>query len=107
MSQELNSIIDQLAEIDSASARIMQKAQVEKSKYAEQIQLKKQEFDDDLQKKIDLEVEAFKKEEDLRDQQEIDKCRQECEEEVARLDQRFLDHGDEWADEIFQRILKG
>ena len=34
MSQDINTIIKQLAEIDAASAKIMQKAQIEKSKYA-------------------------------------------------------------------------
>ena len=37
MNQDINSIIDQLAEIDSASAKIMQEAGKEKSKYAEYI----------------------------------------------------------------------
>ena len=49
MSQELNSIIDELAKIDSASARIMRKTQDKKAKYAEYITQQKKEFDKKLE----------------------------------------------------------
>ena len=51
MSQDINSIIKQLAEIDSASAKILQKTQDEKAQYAEMIKQQKRAFDEDLQKK--------------------------------------------------------
>mgnify|MGYP000231822080 FL=1 len=41
MSQDINSIIKQLAEIDSASAKILQKTQDEKAQYAEMIKQQK------------------------------------------------------------------
>lgn len=50
MSQDINSIIKQLAEIDSASAKILQKTQDEKAQYAEMIKQQKRAFDEDLQK---------------------------------------------------------
>ena len=47
MSQDINSIIKQLAEIDSASAKILQKTQDEKAQYAEMIKQQKRAFDCD------------------------------------------------------------
>ena len=51
MSQDINSIIKQLAEIDSASAKILQKTQDEKAQYAEMIKQQKRAFDEDLSEK--------------------------------------------------------
>ena len=45
MSQDINSIIKQLAEIDSASAKILQKTQDEKAQYAEMIKQQKRAFE--------------------------------------------------------------
>ena len=56
MSQDINSIIDQLAEIDSASAKIMRKTQDEKAKYAEYISRQKQDFDLNLAEQVDAEI---------------------------------------------------
>ena len=61
MSQELNSIIDQLANIDSASAKIMQKTQDEKAKYADYISKEKQAFDQNLEDQVNAQVNEYEK----------------------------------------------
>lgn len=106
MSQDINSIIDQLAEIDSASARIMQEAQKEKSKYAEYIHQQKQLFDDSLQQKIDKEIAEFQASVDAQSKEQISQCRQDCDKDIAKLEQLFADKGNKWADEIFNNIIK-
>jgi hypothetical protein len=107
MSQDINSIIEQLAEIDSASAKIMQKAGKEKSKYAEYIHQQKQQFDDSLQAQADKEIEEFQASMDAQNKEEISRCRMECDNDISTLEQKFRDNGEQWADEIFQNIIKG
>lgn len=106
MSQDINSIIDQLAEIDSASAKIMQKAQKEKSRYAEYIHQQKQQFDALLQEKVDKEIKEFQDSMDVQRKKQIDQCRIDCDNDIAKLEQLFDKNGTKWADEIFNNIIK-
>lgn len=106
MSQDINSIIEQLAEIDSASAKIMQKAQKEKSQYAEYIHQQKQQFDEELQNKMDKEIEEFQDSMAAQGKEQIAGFRVECDKDIARLEQMFNDNCSNWADEIFNNIIK-
>lgn len=106
MSQDINSIIEQLAEIDSASAKIMQKTQDEKAKYAEYIHKQKQKFDSALQKEVDSAVEEYKKSVELENKQQIANFKENCEKEIERLQRKFKNNGSKWADEIFNNIIK-
>ena len=106
MSQDINSIIEQLAEIDSASAKIMQKTQDEKAKYAEYIHKQKQKFDSALQKEVDSAVEEYKKSVELENKQLIANFKENCEKEIERLQRKFKNNGSKWADEIFNNIIK-
>lgn len=107
MNQDINTIIDQLAEIDSASASIMQKTQKEKSKYAEYIHQQKQQFDEALQKKVDAEVEEFQNSMDLQNKEQIEQYRIECNKSISKLDELFQNNSSLWADNIFNNIIKG
>lgn len=106
MSQDLNTIIEQLAEIDSASAKIMQKAQLEKSKYAEYINEQKKAFDSSLQAEIDKEVEELKNSIAVQIDEQINLCQENCNHDMEKLDQCFAQNGETWADEIFNNIIK-
>lgn len=107
MNQDINSIIDQLAEIDSASAKIMQEAAREKSKYAEYIQQQKQQFDNALQEQVDREVAAFQESVAAENEKQLSQFRIDCDRDIANLEQMFTDNQDKWADEIFNNIIKG
>lgn len=106
MNQDINSIINQLAEIDSASAKIMQQTQNEKTKYAEYINQQKQQYDEKLQKEIDISVLECQKQMDEKSQLEIEKCKSDCNKEIKQLENIFKDKGSEWADHIFNNIIK-
>lgn len=106
MSQDLNSIIDQLAEIDSASARIMRQTQDEKTKYAEYINQQKQDFDLMLEKQVDNEVEDFAKALEKERKDELEKCKADCDKSIAELDLLYKEKSSSLVEEIFQNIIK-
>lgn len=106
MGQDINKIIDELAEIDSASARIMQQSQNEKAKYAEYINHQKQKYDDELQTKVDAAVLECEKQANKESQAEIDKCKSDCENDINKLSEMFARNGSDWANNIFNNIIK-
>lgn len=106
MSQDINTIIEQLAEIDSASAKIMQKAQFEKSKYAEHINEQKKIFDDSLQADINKEVKELEKSMAAQSEELIKQCQIDCDADIEKLDKTFKENGEQWADDIFKNIIR-
>lgn len=106
MSQDLNSIIDQLAEIDSASAKIMRKTQDEKTRYAEYINQQKQDFDLTLEKQVDSEIAQFEKTLEKESEEEIAKCKAACEKDMAKLDSLYKEKSNSLVEEIFNNIIK-
>lgn len=106
MNQDINSIIEQLAEIDSASAKIMQQSQNEKTKYTEYINQQKQQFDEKLQKEIDIAVDEFQKQTEQKSEAEIKLCKEKCNNDIKKLDDLFSAKGSDWAENIFNNIIK-
>lgn len=106
MSQDINSIIEQLSEIDSASAKIMKQAQDEKSKYAEYIQQQKQEFDAKLKLEVDTAVAEYEKTLEEQNKEELIKFKEECDNTVTKLDKMLNEKGASLAENIFNNIIK-
>lgn len=106
MSQDLNSIIEQLAEIDSASAKIMRKTQDEKTRYAEYINQQKQDFDMMLEKQIDADIAEFEKKLKSESKEEIAKYKAICNEDIEKLDSLYKEKSNSLAEEIFNNIIK-
>ncbi len=106
MSQDLNSIIDQLAEIDSASAKIMRKTQDEKTRYAEYIQQQKIDFDKKLEEQVDIEIAQFEKELATECEQELADFQEACQQDISKLDSFYQKKSNLLAEEIFNRIIK-
>ncbi len=106
MDQDINSIIAQLAEIDSASAKIIQKTQEEKAKYAEFIHGEKQAFDASLQEEIDKAVEIYRQSVSEENKKQIEQYQKDCDDQMKILNQKFEENGQSWADKIFNNIIK-
>ena len=106
MSQELNSIIDQLANIDSASATIMQKTQDEKAKYADYISKEKQAFDQNLEDQVNAQVNEYEKTLAKESKKEIAKYQEDCNAELAKLESAYNEKTESLAQEIFNNIIK-
>lgn len=106
MSQDINKVIEQLSEIDSASAKIIQQAQNEKAKYAEYINHLKQQYDDKLQKEIDNAVLECENQTNKESQTEIEKFKFNCDNDIKKLDDMFVAKGSDWANDIFNNIIK-
>lgn len=106
MSQGINTIISQLAEIDSASAKIMQETQVEKNKYSEMITSKRQQFDDEIDAKVEAEVSEYKETVLKENEELLAQSKKECAESIEALEKNFEENGDAWATEIFNNIIK-
>ena len=106
MSQDINSIIKQLAEIDSASAKILQKTQDEKAEYAEMIKQQKRAFDEDLQKKNDYEVSQFQLALDAENENALKQCRIDCDNDIEQLNRIYNENSAKWVDDIFNEIIK-
>ena len=99
MSQDINSIIKQLAEIDSASAKILQKTQDEKAQ-------QKRAFDEDLQKKTDYEVSQFQLALDAENENALKQCRIDCDNDIEQLNRIYNENSAKWVDDIFNEIIK-
>ena len=106
MSQELNSIIDQLANIDSASAKIMQKTQDEKAKYADYISKEKQAFDQNLEDQVNAQVNEYEKTLAKESKKEIAKYQEDCNAELAKIESAYNEKTESLAQEIFNNIIK-
>lgn len=106
MSQDLNSIIDQLAEIDSASAKIMRKTQDEKTKYAEYINQQKKDFTLTLEKQVDAEIAQYEKMLEKESEEEVAKCKAAYDKDIEKLDSLYKKKSDSLAEEIFNNIIK-
>ena len=106
MSQDINSIIDQLAEIDSASAKIMKQTQDEKKKYAEYISHQKQDFDADLERQVDSAVADYEKQIEIESKKEIENCRADCDKAISQLEDYYKKNGESLAEDIFNNIIK-
>lgn len=106
MSQDINSIIKQLAEIDSASAKILQKTQDKKAQYAEMIKQQKRAFDEDLQKKNDYEVSQFQLALDAENENALKQCRIDCDNDIEQLNRIYNENSAKWIDDIFNEIIK-
>ena len=106
MSQDINSIIDQLAEIDSASAKIMRKTQDEKAKYAEYISRQKQDFDLNLAEQVDAEIAQYEKSLEKESAEEIEKYKKDCANDIERLDSLYKEKSSFLAEEIFKKIIE-
>ena len=106
MSQDINSIIDQLAEIDSASAKIMKQTHDEKNKYAEYISHQKQDFDADLEKQVDAAVADYEKQIEIESKKEIENCRADCDKTISQLEDYYKKNGESLAEDIFNNIIK-
>lgn len=104
---DINTIIDQLAEIDSASAKIMQETQVAKTQYSEMITEKKHEFDAMLDSEIEAELKEYRKAILKENEELIEQCKKDCEKTIKALDQSYATNGSGWVDEIFNHIIKG
>ena len=86
MSQDINSIIKQLAEIDSASAKILQKTQDEKAQYAE--------------------VSQFQLALDAENENALKQCRIDCDNDIEKLNRIYNENSAKWVDDIFNEIIK-
>ena len=95
MSQDINSIIKQLAEIDSASAKILQKTQDEKAQYAEMIK-----------QQNDYEVSQFQLALDAENENALKQCRIDCDNDIEQLNRIYNENSAKWVDDIFNEIIK-
>ena len=106
MGKDINGVIDRLADIDSASEKIMKDTQKAKTDYANYIKKQKDEFDKALQADIDKEVQQFKETVDAENKEKINECRKECDNKLSELNKIVSEKSSEWAEDIFNRIIK-
>ena len=106
MSQDINKIINELAEIDSASAKIMQQSLNEKAKYADYINQQKKQYDRELQMDVDSCVNEYKEQLNKENEIEIYKCQKECLKDIEKLNNLFASKGEALAEGIFNNIIK-
>ena len=106
MSQDINKIINELAEIDSASAKIMQQSLNEKAKYADYINPQNKQYDRELQMDVDSCVNEYKEQLNKENEIEIDKCQKECLKDIEKLNNLFASKGEALAEGIFNNIIK-
>ena len=105
MSQDINSIIKQLAEIDSASAKILQKTQDEKAQYAEMIKQQKRALMK-IFRKNDYEVSQFQLALDAENENALKQCRIDCDNDIEQLNRIYNENSAKWVDDIFNEIIK-
>lgn len=105
MSQDINKIINELAEIDSASAKLCNN-RLMKRKYADYINQQKKQYDRELQMDVDSCVNEYKEQLNKENEIEIDKCQKECLKDIEKLNNLFASKGEALAEGIFNNIIK-
>lgn len=105
MGKEINKVIAQLSSIETASSKVVESADKEKSDYASLMEKKTQEFDAQLAK--DSEALLTKTKETLRQSsiQEFESWKESARQELERIDQAFSLHHEEMAKKIFDQII--
>lgn len=106
MVNDINQVIASLAKIDTASAMIMESTRKEKTAYAEEIKQKSKIFDDNLAKDIENKVSALKESLEKSNLKQIEVYRAESKTTLDKLDSVYNEKKEDWADCIFNHIIK-
>lgn len=106
MVNDINEVIASLAKIDNASAMIMEGTKKEKTAYAEEIKQKTKAFDDQLAREVEEKVVALQKSLEADNHHLVDACKEESAQTLKKLDDVFNARKDEWAESIFNNIIK-
>lgn len=106
MGKNINSVIDQLASIDSVSAEIMKNTKLEKEKYSEEIKAKRIAFNKDLDAKVVKAVSEFQATIDSENDELISQYRERCNSSINQLNKLYESDGKKWVTSIFNNIIR-
>ena len=106
MVNNINEVIANLAQIDSASSKIMESTKKEQSAYSEEIRQKTIDFDRQVDAEIEKKVDALRTELLAANQKQIDEFMDESTKTHDKLDKLFTQKRNEWIDTIFNNVIK-
>ncbi|MBQ2642966.1 MAG: hypothetical protein IJF94_04105 [Eubacterium sp.] len=106
MSKNANDVIDQLAEIDSQSSRIIQQTQEKKNAYFDEINQKKHTYDQQSKERIAKEVGEYKASVNAENEKVLDEFSERCKSQIEKMNKDYEEKSDEWAEHIFNRIIR-
>lgn len=106
MENDMKEVLDRLAEINSASAKIMKSTNHEKVAYADFIKQKTADYDAEIKSKIEKEVEELRVKIIAENSALLEENKKELEQTLEVLDEAYKTNGDKWAQEIFEHIIK-
>lgn len=102
----MSQVIAELSKIEAAAARIQNQMEEEKSQYAMAVEQKKKEFDEQLEKETEDKLAKLKVKLETEKVQELYFMREQIVEKTELLKAAYDAHGERWADEIVEKVIK-
>ncbi len=101
----IENIINELSKIDSATEKVIQTGNEEKEDYNTYIAEQTRKFDKDIETSSNLELSKY--EDSLRTEarKKLDTFTNDIDKEKSRIQSAYDTHKDEWASEIFNRLI--
>lgn len=106
MEKDMKDVLKRLAEINSASEKIVRNTNHEKVAYADYIKQKTAEFDAGIQEQISREVDELRVKIIAENSAVLEENRRDLETTLQALDESYRTNGDTWIENIFKDIIK-
>ena len=106
MEKDMKDVLDQLAEINSASAKIMRNTNHEKVAYADYIKEKKSDYDSKIKSQIDKEVEDLRVKIIAENSAILEESHKDLDKNLSALDESYQKNRETWINDIFKSIIK-
>lgn len=103
----MDTIINQLSEIETAASSIMDKANAKKKAFAKEIEAKTIAFDQELEKKTEEQRESLRTKMETALTCKLEKQKQDTHCLLFRMEKNYEDHHSEYAAKLFQSLIKG
>lgn len=102
----MNTIINQLSEIENHAASVMENANLLKKNIAQEMKDKTVAFDQEQAAKIKQQIESLRADMEVEMNTKLEQQRQRATSLLLQMEQNYEDHHEEYARKLFQQLLK-
>lgn len=103
---QIDQVIANLSKIETSASKVQEEAEKEKAEYTQLIESKIKEFDEELNSKTNTELTELSDNLARTQQRELDSMRAAILEDVAHIEEAYNEKHTQWAQEIFEQIIK-
>lgn len=102
----MDAVIEKISEIESASTSIMDNANERKKTFAREMTEKTAEFDDQLEKETQKEIEQLRADMEINMNNRLKQQQINAQKVFERMRKRFEDHHTQYVDDLFKTMIK-